>query len=124
MGRYYSGDIEGKFWFAVQSSDAADRFGVTGQTPNYLEYYFNEDDLTDVQEEVQRIKETLGEYLPKLEEFFSERGGYTDEQLAEYLEVDYVTTKYLLMEYADLHLGLKIEKELLETGSCEFQAEL
>ncbi len=28
MGRYYSGDIEGKFWFAVQSSYAADRFGV------------------------------------------------------------------------------------------------
>ena len=27
MGRYYSGDIEGKFWFAVQSSNAADRFG-------------------------------------------------------------------------------------------------
>lgn len=22
MGRYYSGDIEGKFWFAVQPSDA------------------------------------------------------------------------------------------------------
>jgi hypothetical protein len=124
MGRYYSGDINGKFWFAVQSSDAADRFGVTGQTPNYLEYYFNEDDLTDVQEEVQRIKETLGEYLPKINQFFFERSGYTDEQLAEYLEVDYVTARYLLMEYADLELGLKIEKELLETGSCEFQAEL
>jgi len=23
MGRYYSGDIEGKFWFAVQSSTDA-----------------------------------------------------------------------------------------------------
>jgi len=124
MGRYYSGDINGKFWFAVQSSDAADRFGVTGQTPNYLEYYFNEDDLTDVQEEVQRIKETLGEYLPKIKQFFSERNGYTDEELAAYLEVDYVTERYLLMEYADLELGLEIEKELLETGSCEFQAEM
>jgi len=28
MGRYYNGDIEGKFWFAVQSSDDADFFGV------------------------------------------------------------------------------------------------
>jgi hypothetical protein len=124
MGRYYNGDISGKFWFGVQSSDAADRFGVTGQTPNYLEYYFNEDDLTDVQEELERIRETLGDYLPKINQFFSERNGYTDEQLAEYLEVEYVTAKYLLMEYADLELGLKIEKELLETGSCEFQAEM
>jgi hypothetical protein len=27
MGRYYNGDIEGKFWVAVQSSDDADFFG-------------------------------------------------------------------------------------------------
>ena len=31
MGRYYSGDIEGKFAFAVQSSNDADFFGVTGE---------------------------------------------------------------------------------------------
>ena len=29
MGRYYSGDIEGKFWFAVQDSDDAEFFGGT-----------------------------------------------------------------------------------------------
>ena len=28
MGRYYNGDIEGKFWVAVQPSNAADQFGV------------------------------------------------------------------------------------------------
>jgi hypothetical protein len=27
MGRYYTGDIEGKFWFAIQSSDDASFFG-------------------------------------------------------------------------------------------------
>ena len=31
MGRYYNGDIEGKFWFAVQSSDDADFFGQQGE---------------------------------------------------------------------------------------------
>ena len=41
MGRYYTGDIEGKFAFGVQASDAADQFGVEGQTPEYLEYYFS-----------------------------------------------------------------------------------
>ena len=52
MGRYYSGDIDGKFWFALQSSDAADRFGVTGTQPNYLYYYFDESDLEAVEEEI------------------------------------------------------------------------
>lgn len=28
MGRFYSGDIQGKFWFGVQDSDDADFFGV------------------------------------------------------------------------------------------------
>ena len=40
MGRYYSGDIEGKFWFAVQSSDDADFFVATGEHSNYFDYYF------------------------------------------------------------------------------------
>ena len=53
MGRYYYGDIEGKFWFAVQSSDAADRFGVIGEEPHYLEYDFTEDDLEEVEEELE-----------------------------------------------------------------------
>ena len=28
MGRHYDGDIEGKFWFAVQSSDDGEYFGA------------------------------------------------------------------------------------------------
>ena len=56
MGRYYSGDIEGKFWFALQSSNCADRFGREGQTPSYLDYYFDIDDLPEVEAEIQRIE--------------------------------------------------------------------
>ena len=44
MGRYYSGDIEGKFWFGVQSSNAADRFGAEGFRPEELCYYFDKDE--------------------------------------------------------------------------------
>ena len=47
MGRYYNGDIEGKFMFAVQSSNAADRFGSEGYS-NYLEYYFSEDHIPTI----------------------------------------------------------------------------
>ena len=52
MGRYYSGDIEGKFMFAVQNSNAADRFGATGCYPNTIEYHFDEDHLEDINEEL------------------------------------------------------------------------
>ena len=36
MGRYYDGDISGKFWFAVQSSNAPARFGGNEFEPNYI----------------------------------------------------------------------------------------
>jgi len=50
MGRYYSGDIEGKFWFACQSSDDADNFGVVGTPPDdRLQYYFKEEDKPEVE---------------------------------------------------------------------------
>ena len=43
MGRWYSGSIEGKFWFAIQDSNAADRFGVVGHQPEELYYNFDID---------------------------------------------------------------------------------
>ena len=50
MGRYYEGDIEGKFWFGIQSSDDADFFGSIGFQPDYLEYYFDEKHLSKIQQ--------------------------------------------------------------------------
>ena len=51
MGRYYWGDIEGKFWFAVQSSDDASNFGVDGkyyEKTGTIDYEFHKDDLLKV----------------------------------------------------------------------------
>ena len=48
MGRYYSGDIEGKFWFAVQSSDDGEFFGSEEQTSNQIEYYLDRQTWEDV----------------------------------------------------------------------------
>ena len=49
MGRYYHGDIEGKFMFGVQSSTDADFFGVEGEA-THLSYGFNNEDLPKVEE--------------------------------------------------------------------------
>ena len=119
MGRYYSGNIEGKFWFAVQSSSAADRFGVTGVEPNHINYNFQEEDLEAVETEIKNIEENLGDKLGVIDKFFEEKNGYNDQMLQEA-----GITKGELSDYADLGLGRQIRDSIKENGQCEFEAEL
>lgn len=119
MGRYFQGDIEGKFWFGVQSSTAADRFGSTGFEPSYIEYCFCEEHLEDVESEIKNIIDSLGEKKEQLDKFFEDNNGYTDEQI-EKLGI----SKLDLENYADLGLGIKIRDCIKENGECNFQAEI
>lgn len=123
MGRYITGDIERKLWFAVQSSSAADRFGVTGYKPAYLEYQFEQDDLEKVQEELKVIESLIGEdNLSKLNKFFEEVNGYNDQIMMDHNVLD-IWNKYKI-DYADYLLGKDIEKCITETGQCYFNAEI
>ena len=124
MGRWYSGSIEGKFWFGIQSSDAADRFGVTGHQPEELYYHFDEDSLPGIKQELKNIEEFLGDNLVKMNKFFEENDSYSDEKLAEYLNVELDVAKNLLKDYADFELGIEIAEAVRTTGQCEFTAEL
>lgn len=119
MGRYYFGDIEGKFWFALQSSTAASRFGGVEQEPEVIEYYFDEDHLEEVEAEIKNIQDSLGDKIKILDEFFKSHTGWTDKQIQE-LGV----SKKELEDYADLGLGIKIRDRIKEMGSCSFSAEL
>lgn len=123
MGRYISGDIERKLWFAVQSSNAADRFGVTGYEPAYLEYQFEQEDLKKVQEELKVIENLIGEdNLSKLDKFFEEVNGYNDDILKEHQILEIY--KKHISDYADYLLGKEIEKCIIEIGQCHFNAEI
>ena len=124
MGRWCSGDIDHKLWFAVQSSDAADRFGVIGHQPQELYYYFDQEDLPGIKQELSNIAKSLGSNLILLHKFFTDNTGYTDEKVAEYLNVELDVAKNLLKDYADYELGLKIADAVQTTGQCEFTAEL
>ncbi len=124
MGRWYSGSIEGKFWYGIQSSDAADRFGVTGHQPEELYYNFDIDSLPGIYQELSNIATSLGNNLILLHKFFNVNTGYTDEKVAEYLNVELDVVKKLLKDYADFELGLKIANAVQTTGQCEFTAEL
>ena len=118
MGRYFTGDIEGKFWFAVQSSNCADRFGVQGYQPEVLNYFFDESNLEDVEQEITNIETKLGDKLKVIDDFFASRDSYNDEML---LEIG--ISKQDLSEYADLGMGKKIRDCIKENGQCEFEAE-
>lgn len=118
MGRYYNGDIDGKFWFGTQSSDDADFFGVTGYQPNRLEYEFEEDNLPEVLEGINECKEKLGSYKVKLDKFFKKNNGYNDEMLKEA-----GIEPALLAWYARLELGIKIRDSIKTNGHCYFEAE-
>ena len=123
MGRDISGDINHRLWFGIQDSDAADRFGVTGHQPQELYYYFDQEDLPGIKQELKNIEDKLGNNLVLMNKFFEENTSYTDEKLAEYLNVDEKEAKNLLSEYADYELGLKIAEAVRTTGQCEFTAE-
>ena len=48
MGRYYEGDIDGKFWFAVQSSDDGEFFGAEEQESNWIDYYVDKEIFEEI----------------------------------------------------------------------------
>jgi hypothetical protein len=139
MGRYYSGDIEGKFWFAVQSSSDAIHFGgvhdyVDGEgevgddddQDDAVEMYFHFDQthMEDIQKGIATCLEHLGEYQEALDNFFEKHTSYNDESLAKELGISVAKTRELLTNYARLILGLKIENCVGENGECNFEAEL
>jgi hypothetical protein len=131
MGRYYQGDIEGKFWFGVQSSDDANNFGGSeielqddGGEVMELEYFFNKEDLESINEGIQTCITDLGEFKPKLDEVFSLSNSYNPDELARQIGVGQAKYRDLMESYARLHLGNKIKKCVEDNGECRFTAEL
>ena len=121
MGRYYSGSIRGKFWFGLQSSSAADRFGVLGSylDDNSLEYNFKEKHLGKLNEEIKMIETHLGEKKKTLDVFFENNMFYNSDDI---LKLGVTNDEF--KDYADLLLGYKIRDCIIQNGFCSFEAEL
>ena len=138
MGRYYNGDIEGKFWFGIQSSDDADFFGVQGE-PRFYNYYFEKEDLPKIEEGIKKCKDALGSLLEPLNKFFKEKDSYNDKMLVDYLnerrkdifpyldKSDNFNEKEVI-SYLEWYARLKLGNEILDCvkkqGECDFEAEL
>lgn len=132
MGRYYDGDIEGKFWFGVQSSADADYFGVQGE-PRYYSYYFEKEHLPKVVKGLRECRDILGDNKKILDDFFDQNNGYNDNMLIKLgtlknVDGSKVSTdkqvKDILEWYARYELGKQIHECLHEKGYCNFEAEL
>ena len=130
MGRYYNGDIEGKFWFAVQSSCAPARFGALESEPNYINYYFDEELLKEVEDELDNIHKNMQGNIERLDDFFAQTNGYNTEMIIKWYKKEYKETineeevKDMLVEYADYELGKQIAECIKEKGECNINAEL
>lgn len=116
MGRYYDGDISGKFWFAVQVSNAASRFGGEESEVSeegYIDYTFTKDNfnVADLNHLIILAKDCYDVIIDK----------------DNWSENDFEDTKgtniYSSETMADLFLGLKIYTCIENIGYCEFEAE-
>tara|TARA_R100001460_G_scaffold90467_4_gene132081 strand:+ start:282 stop:668 length:387 start_codon:yes stop_codon:yes gene_type:complete len=119
MGRYYNGDVDGKFMFAVQSSDAHTRFGAEEVEPSYIDYQISRDSYDDIVKELDSIDKGSIERVNKM---FEENNGYNDE-----IQKQYNVTKEDLSEYADYRLGKQVKDffdDNPEDDYCNFTAEL
>jgi len=133
MGRFYSGDIEGKFWFGIQASDDASFFGVgfeedideeTGENiEENIVYFFEERHISKVKNGIEICKKELGINKTKIDKFFKSRDAYTDKELGIFLNKTKIKAKDLLVWYARLELGNKILKCLKKKERCYFTGE-
>ena len=126
MGRYYWGDIDGKFGFAVQKSNDADFFGVTGYQPLHLNYEFEEDDLDKVNEGIKKCKEysLMVKHLDKYNEITKGENYINSRSVSSQLGINENTFNNFLKVNARLHLGLQIKESIEKNGQCHFEAEL
>ena len=133
MGRYYEGDIYGKFAFGSQGSNAADRFGVVG-VQDTLNYYFDISDLEVLETELHSIEDSFKDHKLALITYYDLFNLDHDHQTLDYDTLDfhqYISKAGLsplnseeISEYNDYHLGRKILKSIKDHGSCSFTAEL
>ena len=119
MGRYYDGDVNGKFMFAVQGSDAHERFGAIGGESNYINYVVYRDSYADICSELEGINK---QSIEKVDKMFNEKSGYNDK-----IKKEFGVSEKDLSEYADYEIGMQL-KEFFDDNpdcdECRFDAEI
>lgn len=120
MGRYYNGDVEGKFMFAIQGSDAHERFGAVEEESNYINYVVHRDSYAEICAELESIKNNSS--IEKVDKMFNEKGGYNDK-----IKKEFGVSEKDLSEYADYEIGIQLKEffdDHPDVDECRFDAEI
>ena len=140
MGRHYDGDISGKFWFAVQSSDDGEYFGALDITEEntdsdyhdgFIDYVIYFSDIDRVKAGIDLCKRQLRGNYVILNEFFSNSSGYNDEMIIEHykktrgIHINEGFLREQLTIFARLDFGTQILLYFNENPGedCHFTAE-
>jgi len=145
MGRYYSGDIQGKFWFGVQSSDDSEFFGGANKfvydldeeseedeesDPHSTEYTFTKEaDSETLKIGLDTCLTKLGPFKKVFDDFFEKNDTYNDDMILRFsagegYPLNQKTLHVGLEWYARYILGNKIHQHLANNEQCIFEAEL
>ena len=118
MGRHYDGDINGKFWFGIQSSDDAVNFGAEEIPPEpsyhgtqsedddgniiyeeeeiehgYIDYRISFASIDDTLEGIQECKRELDKELNRFIQFFDAHpDGYNEEMMIKFYKKNFNKT--------------------------------
>ena len=131
MGRNYWGDIEGKFWFGIQSSDDPFYFkepcsieeDEDGEETS-LVYSFDETDVEVLEEVIDEIVNELGDSKEKLDRFLDLRDSSGDDLISKETGILASDIKPILTLYARMKLGNQILDCIRKNGQCIFECEL
>ncbi len=119
MGRYYQGDIEGKFWFGCQKSTDAEFFGAR-EEQDFINYCV--DDVDTVLIGIDKCKDALGDLVYLFD--LAYRGDIKDNPDWQKLSEEKQTEMYEW--FARLDIGMRILKYFMANPDdyCNFTAEL
>lgn len=111
MGRYYWGDIEGKFWFGVQPTSDLLEFGHD-ESGSRLNVWVPFDDLQDIEEKLKTLKRAFRKHGMPFQEFMAQLGtdGYATG--GKNKEIPAAKWRTLCREASLISLGEKILAEL------------
>ena len=125
MGRYYEGDIEGKFWFGIQDTSDGDFFGREHVVSEIL-WDYSKEDLPKIEEGLEKCETNLRNFKNGFEKFFKINNGYNDEMLLEFfnngeIKFDIKLIRKKLTWYARLLLGKQIQECVKDNETCYFR---
>jgi hypothetical protein len=123
MGRFYSGDINGKFGFASQGSDDGEYFGAYSQESSYIPYYL---DNEDIPEALVKLEKLIKEFNENAKPEKKVESTMTQDEFWDLVDIEWYQDNKNGLLASRIAMGLEIAMFNREypKGDISFEAEL